>query len=287
MSSRAARVHFDPHVDIDWDAPWQFEMFALPPTSVSLYGTRRWRKLTPEQQRTLALHEAVSGWSPLAYLSAILTSNELRRAAEEGLNSAASRSALLEVARGSRATITFGRLVRATGLEPYKPPRGTETAAKLLAFLPLGSASYASTLLVEETFIRGIESVVEDPDIEPHVRQAVKIYRFESEERLSYARSEVAAAQSRSGRIERACNRVLLALLANVILRLNLSPAVYRSVGFSPVRGLIASRRVRRNRRIDTAAPVVEFLDSVNLLDGMITSSLWTLTGVASERKSS
>ena len=51
MSSRAARVHFDPHVDIDWDAPWQFEMFALPPTSVSLYGTRRWRKLTPEQQR--------------------------------------------------------------------------------------------------------------------------------------------------------------------------------------------------------------------------------------------
>ena len=52
MSSRAARVHFDPHVDIDWDAPWQFEMFALPPTSVSLYGTRRWRKLTPEQQLT-------------------------------------------------------------------------------------------------------------------------------------------------------------------------------------------------------------------------------------------
>lgn len=280
MSARASRVPFDPHVDIDWDAPWQFDKFALPQESVSLFGTRRWSKLTAEQQRTLALHEAVSVWSTVAYLSAILTGNQLRRAAEEGLNSVASRDALLEVAGGSRTTITFGRLVRATGVPPYKPPRGTATAVKLLNFLPLGSASYATTLLVEDTFTRGIEKVVDDPDVEPHVRQAVKIHRLDFEDRLQYIRTEVVAAQSRSGRTVRAYNRLLLAVLANVILRLTVTPAVYRSIGTSPMRGLYSSRHRRRVRRMQMAAPLVHFLDSVDMLDGAITAPLWALTGV-------
>lgn len=273
-------VHYDPHVDIDWDAPWQFDKYAMPPKSVSLYGTRRWRALTPDEQRTLTLHEAVSVWSTVAYLSAILTGNQLRRAHEEGLNTSVAREALFEVGGGSRTTLTFGRLVRATGVGPYKPPRGTATAVKLLNFLPLGAASHATTLLVEDTFTRGIADVVDDPDIEPHVRQSVKLHGLDWSERVRSAQTEVLAAQRRAGRVSAAYNRLLLAVLANVVLRLTVSPSVYRSIGLNPMRGVLASRRARRVRRAEIAAPLVRFLESAHMLDGVFTARLWALTGV-------
>ena len=106
MSARSSAVQYDPHVDIDWESPWRSEECALPQESVTLYGTRVWAKLAGSDQRTLALHEAVSRWSTVAYLSAILTGNQLRRVAEEGLNSSDSRNALDEVSKSSRTTIT-------------------------------------------------------------------------------------------------------------------------------------------------------------------------------------
>lgn len=286
MSPGRSAVQYDPHVDIDWESPWQSDTFVLPAESVTLYGTRRWRRLTTEQRRTLALHEAVSLWSVVAYLSAILAGNQLRRAAEEGLNSSASRDALLEVAGGSRTTTTFGRLVRASGLGPYKPPRGTATAVKLLNFLPLGAASHATTLLVEDTFARTMYSVVDDADIEPHVRQAVKIHRLDSGDRIRFAESEVSRAQSRAGRLSAAYNRVLLAVLANVVLRLTVSPSVYRSVGISPMLGMLASRKNRAAQRRRAAAGLVHFLDTAGMLDGALTAVLWKLTGALPQEKS-
>ncbi|WP_206492844.1 diiron oxygenase [Rhodococcus sp. KRD162] len=280
MSARSSAVQYDPHVDIDWESPWRSEQFALPQESVTLYGTRVWAKLAGSDQRTLALHEAVSRWSTVAYLSAILTGNQLRRVAEEGLNSSDSRNALDEVSKSSRTTITFGRLVRATDLAPYKPPRGTATAVKLLSFLPLGAASHASMLLVEETFARTMAAAVTDPGIEPHVRQAVRIHRFECDERFEFARSEVLAAQRKSNRISRAYNRLLLAVLANVILRLGVSFEVYRSIGIGPMRGALISRRRRAAIRRRDAAATVAFLDSAGMLDGAVTAALWRLTGV-------
>ncbi|OZC90754.1 hypothetical protein CH254_07540 [Rhodococcus sp. 06-412-2C] len=280
MTGRSSAVQYDPHVDIDWESPWGIGEFALPLDSVTLYGTRRWQRLSEQDRRTLALHEAVSRWSTVAYLSAMLTGNQLRRVAEDGLNTEDCRNALEEVAGSSRTTITFGRLVRATALAPYKPPRGTTTAVKLLGFLPLGAASHASILLVEETFARSMEGAVTDPDIEPHVRQAVKIHRLECAGRFEFARSEVVAAQKKSHRIARAYNRLLLAVLANVILRLGVSFEVYRSIGISPVRGALASRRRRSEIRRRDAKDTVDFLDSAGMLDGPITAKLWRMTGV-------
>lgn len=282
-----ARVHYDPHVDIDWESPWQEDLFAMPPESVSLYGTRRWNALSADQRRTLALHEAVSLWSTVAYLSAILTGNQLRRAAEEGLNSPASRAALEEVAGGSRTTITFGRLIRATSLPPYRPPVGTATAVKLLSFLPLGSASHAATLLVEETFARAMDGAVADVTVEPHVRQAVKIHDLDCASRFRFARSEVIAAQGKSNRIVRAYNRFLLSILANVILRITISPAVYRSVGLSSTRGLLGSRKNRADARRRNTASVVEFLESAGMLDGVLTARVWKFTGVLPQEENS
>ncbi len=276
-------TRYDPHVDIDWNAPWQHELFAMDPTAVSLYGTRRWKRLKPEQQRVLALHEAVSLWSIVSYLSAMLTGNQLRSAAEEGLNSPASRAAFVEVAGSSRTTTTFGKLARASGIAPYKLPRGTASAVKMLTFLPLGAASHASTLLVEECFARTFSAVVDDPQIEPHVRQAINIHRIESVDRFADARSKVVAAQSQSGKLRAAYNRVLLAALANVLLRLTVTPAVYRSVGMSPVLGYLASRRRRTARRGEVAAPVVSFLATADMLDGALTSRLWRLVGAKIE----
>ena len=285
MSRRSSAVQYDPHVDIDWESPWQSEASALPRDSVTLYGTRLWGRLAEQDRRTLALHEAVSRWSTVSYLSAMLIGNQLRRVAEEGLNSTDSRNALAEVAGGSRTTITFGRLVRATEVPPYKPPRGTTTAVKLLGFLPLGAASHASILLVEETFARSMAGAVTDPGIEPHVRQAVKIHGLGSADRFASARSEVVAAQTNSNVVARAYNRVLLALLANVILRLGVSFEVYRSVGISPARGAFASRRRRSEIRRRDAANTVAFLDSAGMLDGTLTAALWRLTGVRTDEQ--
>ncbi|AJW42647.1 hypothetical protein CH274_27500 [Rhodococcus sp. 06-418-5] len=280
MTARSSAVQYDPHVDIDWESSWGSDEFALPLESVTLYGTRRWERLSDESRRTLALHEAVSRWSTVAYLTAMLTGNQLRRVAEDGLNTEACRNALEEVAGSSRTTITFGRLVRATALPPYRPPRGTTTAVKLLGFLPLGAASHASILLVEETFARSMQGAVTDPGIETHVRQAVKLHRLESVGRFASARSEVLAAQQGSNRIVRAYNRFLLAILANAILRLGVSFEVYRAVGMSPLRGALASRHRRAALRRRDAASAVAFFESAGLLEGTITAVLWRMTGV-------
>ncbi|MGB6274419.1 MAG: hypothetical protein WBF80_03370, partial [Rhodococcus sp. (in: high G+C Gram-positive bacteria)] len=106
-----------------------------------------------------------------------------------------------------------------------------------------------------------------------------------SADRFASARSEVVAAQTNSNAMARAYNRVLLALLANVILRLGVSFEVYRSIGISSARGAFASRRRRSEIRRRDAASTVAFLDSAGMLDGTLTSALWRLTGVGPDEQ--
>ena len=82
MSRRSSAVQYDPHVDIDWESPWESEASALPRDSVTLYGTRLWGRLAEQDRRTLALHEAVSRWSTVSYLSAMLIGNRMVEAVE-------------------------------------------------------------------------------------------------------------------------------------------------------------------------------------------------------------
>lgn len=276
-------VVYDPDVDIDWNAPWRRDLFAMSPSRVTLQGTRVWSRLGEERQRELALQEAVSRWSVAAYLSAMLTADHLRQVASAGLNSKAARDSLKEVGGGARSTTTFGKLVRASGIAPYRLPTGSATTVKLLAFLPLGAASNAATLLVEQTVSTAFENVIDNETIEPHVRQAMKIQAAEAVSRFGYARDQVSRSLAASGPVRRAYHRVLLALLANAVLRLTVSPQVYRTVGVSPVRGYVSGRRNRHAARRRDAEPVVEFLSGVGMLDGALTSVLWRMTGVAPE----
>lgn len=271
---------YDPEVDIDWNAPWRGDLLALPPERVSLYGSRIWKKLSEEQRRVLGLHEAVSMWSTASYLAAMLTATHLRSVALTGLNDAEARSSLAEVGGSTRSTTTFGKLVRVSGVTPYRLPRGTTTAVKVLGFLPLGASSNGATLLVEQSIGQVFAGVVEDPAYEPHVRQAMKIHASDSIARFDNARSQLRADVARSGRIRAAYHRVLLAVLANCVLRLSVSPQVYRAVGVGPVRGLLRSRAQRRINRAAASAPAVQFFADAGMLDGAVTSILWRLTGV-------
>ena len=58
---RSSAEHFyNADVDIDWAAPWERGKRWLPEHRVSLYGTRLWRSLTPEQRIELGKHELIS-----------------------------------------------------------------------------------------------------------------------------------------------------------------------------------------------------------------------------------
>ena len=57
LLASAARVSFDPQVDIDWDAPPVPGLWYAPPERSTLYGTDLWRRMPEEQRIELTKHE--------------------------------------------------------------------------------------------------------------------------------------------------------------------------------------------------------------------------------------
>src|ERR1700729_510976 len=76
----AAKVSFDPTVDVEWDAPQPADVFYAPPAFSSLYGTELWEQLSQEQRVQLTKHEVASIASVGIWFEEILMQMLLRHA---------------------------------------------------------------------------------------------------------------------------------------------------------------------------------------------------------------
>ncbi|CCQ15051.1 putative uncharacterized protein [Rhodococcus sp. AW25M09] len=274
-----ANKFYDAEVDIDWDAPLQEGKGWMPEHRISLYGTELWDTLTPEQRIELGKHEIVSILSFGIYAETFLSAN-LLRVFGRGTLSDHSLYAIAEIGEESRHSIMFGKLIEKAGLRPYLLPRTSLFWVKLGQFLPLGPATYGVTLLIEEVLDRGQREAMNDPNMQPHLRQLMKIHVLEESRHITYAREEMVRGMQATNRVNRALHRVILAAAANVTYPLLIDPRVYRSVGIRPWRGIrtaVRSETYSANMQF-VSEPMVRFFHEAGMLDGVVTRWLWRMT---------
>lgn len=280
LRSSAERA-YDGELDIDWDAPIEPDKQWIPEHRQSLYGTKLWEQLTPEQRTRLGLHELVSVLSFGIYAEAGLSAMLLRTILEgEGLVDDHSRYALAEIGEETRHSTMFSRLVNLTGLPPYLAPVAMTKLLRLTSLIPLGPSAYAGTLLIEEILDRLQREALNDPEIQPHVRQLMKIHVLEEARHITYAREELVRAIEARGKVSNAFHRGLFAVMVLGVYPVLVNPRVYRSVGISPLRGFLAAFTSPNYRENATFAgePLLRFAHEVGLLDGAITRRLYRMS---------
>ncbi len=273
---------YDGELDIDWDAqivegaPW------VPYHRVTLHGSKHWDRLTDEQRQTLSMHEAVAVLSYGIFAEVGLSTNLMRSVLHNpALVDDHIRYALAEVAEETRHSTMFGRLINKTGLRPYRQPKPVMKALRLIGFIPMGPATYAGTLLIEEVLDRLQREGMMDPEVQPHFRQLMKIHVLEEARHITYAREELVRSIQARGRASNAANRVAFAVMLNFVQEAIIHPAVYKSVGMNPVHGMIAARRspkYRETARFMTG-PLLEFLYDAGMIRGAVTTRLYRMSG--------
>lgn len=276
----SAEKSYDAEVDIDWDSPWAPDKTWLPEHRTSLYGTKIWQRLTPAQRVELGKHEIVSILSFGIYAENFLSSALLRTAARGDLTDDKSLYALAEVGDESRHSTMFARLINKTGIAPYKLPIGSLTFAKMLHFIPLGPSVSGATLLIEEILDRGQREAMNDEQLQPHLRQLMKIHVLEEARHITFARVELVEGMHRRRKVTRAWHRGVLAVIANLSYPILINPRVYRSIGIHPMRGFIACQfgpHYRENLQF-MSEPMIRFFQEAGMLDGKITRWLWRLS---------
>ncbi|MBF6210041.1 diiron oxygenase [Nocardia puris] len=276
LRSTAERA-YDGELDIDWSAPPDPHRKWMPEHRQSLYGTALWDRLTQEQRDELGKHEAVSVLSFGIYAEAGLSLVLWRSVLESGDPSDDhTRYALAEIGEETRHSTMFSRLVNLTGVRPYVQPRWTRTALRLAGLIPIGPSSYAGTLLIEELLDRLQREAMNDPELQPHLRQLMKIHVLEEARHITYAREEMVRAIEARGKLSNALHRMVFGVMITGVYPVLINPNVYRSVGISPWRGFLAmmtSPNYRANATF-AAEPLLRFCHEAGFLDGVVTRRL-------------
>ena len=268
----AAEAGYDGELDINWDAPLEPGKYWLPPHLVSVYGTRLWHELTEQQRTELGKHELVNILTLGVYAECALSMLMFRDIAEgDELADDQSRFGLAAINEETRNATMFGRLINKADLPPYRRPRAVALLSRLVMFAPTGPAGRATILLVEEALHRLVAEMAADPEIQPHVRQLMKIHAMSGDRHIEYARDEVLRTIAERGAIANAVHSLAAAAVTASIYPLLINPEAYSAVGINPVRGLLAaylSNQYARQARAVTTS-FVHFGSRVGLFGGV------------------
>ncbi|WP_040521068.1 diiron oxygenase, partial [Gordonia malaquae] len=185
-----------------------------------------------------------------------------------------------EIGDEARHSTMFARLINKTGLAPYKLPKGFLGFAKILHFVPLGPSVSGATLLIEEILDRAQREAMNDPKMQPQLRQLMKIHVLEEARHITFARLEMVEGMQRRGRISRAWHRGTLAVIANFAYPLLINPKVYPAVGINRLRGLWA-QQTSPNYRVNLqfmSEPMIRFFHEAGMMEGKFTMAMWRAT---------
>ncbi|MGL6236864.1 MAG: AurF N-oxygenase family protein [Segniliparus sp.] len=273
---------YDAEVDIDWDEPWLDGKTFGPEHRLSLYGTRIWDKLSPEQRSDLARHEMASvlsfGILAEAGLSAVL----FRKLMTGKLADDATRYLLSEIGDETRHSTMFSRMINKLDVEPYRQPKFLIRILSVGAqLIPLGASAWGGTLLIEEVLDRLQRESMISEQVQPHLRQLFKIHVLEEARHITYAREELVRSYQASNRLGKAFHRLVLAVMCAGVLPALANPQVYRrALGMSPLRGALVAQ-LNPNYRVRAtfaSEPMVRYFHEVGLITGRVTAKVWKAT---------
>jgi hypothetical protein len=275
----SVKKHYEPVVDIDWEAPIDPDKFFLPPKVVSLYGTPMWDSMTRAQQIELSRQELVNTLSAGIWFENILNQALLRDLMHADPTSNATHYALTEMGDETRHMVMFGKAIERVGAKPIQPRRYQRIIINALPLTFKGSLLWIAALIGEEIFDSLQRQMMDDAELQPMVQRLMRIHVTEEARHIQFARDGV---RGRVGDMPR-LNRWWVANLNGVggyffrFLFTNKVP--YRRTGLPARQARRIARRSphRHEVQIMGFAPLAAFLDEVGLM-GPIARRMWRRT---------
>ncbi|MFG3351276.1 diiron oxygenase [Streptomyces sp. NPDC048001] len=277
----SARHSFDPDRELDWEAPAEEGKWFWPPELVSLYDTPMWRRMSEEQRRDLARHEAASLASLGIWFEVILMQLLVRHIYDKSLTSNHVRYALTEIADECRHSMMFARLIRKGGTPEYPVPRVYHNLARVLKTVSTTPGSFAATLLGEEILDWMQRLTFPDERVQTLVRGVTRIHVVEEARHVRYAREELRRQMATAPRWEREFTRLSCGEAARVFSVCFVNPRVYDNVGLDRRQAVAQVRASGHRREVmqSGARRLTDFLDDIGLLRGP-GRRLWKSSGL-------
>jgi hypothetical protein len=270
LLTASARHSYDPGTDIDWDTPPVPGLFWMTPEHVSLYGTELWDQLSPAERVELSKHEIASGMSVGLWFELVLMQLLSRYAYDLDPRSAHAQYALTELGDETRHSIMFARTCEVLGVPRYRPPRLTHEITRIAKAAMGGPSMFAAVLVAEETTDRVQRIMMDDPSLQPLIRQVNRIHVIEEARHVRFAREEVSRRMAGMRWPFRELHRQLTAAISYLIIDSMIDPAVYKSVGIDPRAGRSAamSNPYHQQSRRWRAERITAFLREEKLIGG-------------------
>jgi hypothetical protein len=264
----AAKLSFDPTIDVDWDAAQPTDVFYAPPQYSSLYGTDLWEQLTHEQRVALTKHEVASIASVGIWFEEILMQMLLRHAYDRDLTRKDTQWTLTEIADECRHSVMFATMIKTFNAPNYGVRRVTHELGRVFKAISNNVLTFAGTMFVEEILDSFQRDAMDDETLQPIVRQVSRIHVIEESRHISYAREESLRALERSGRIRRVYNRLMIGLIVHQASNALIHPGVYAEAGLDPKQAAATAKANPHWQATKTraAASVLTFFDDCGLI---------------------
>jgi hypothetical protein len=261
-------LSFDPAHEVDWETPLDTAHHGASPEWCTLYGTRYWGELTPEQQRELTRQESASVASTGIWFEMILQQMVLRDFYAKDPTDPAFQWALTEIADECRHSIMFARGVAKLGARPYRPKRHVVELGRAFKALAGGEAAYAAILVAEEVLDVMQRDWMRDERVAPFVRTINNIHVVEESRHMAFARDEVRERMAGTGALRRQVNAFVIAAAAYFIVTSMVSEDVYAAAGLDRARAVREARANEHHKSMlrSSCAGLMEFLGSAGLL---------------------
>ncbi|WP_280406291.1 diiron oxygenase [Nocardia brasiliensis] len=276
----AAEETYDGDLDIDWSAPIDPEKHWLPECLGTIHDTWVWRRMSSEQRATLARYELANLLTLAIYADAARSMLLFRDIIEaSGPADDRTRAALAAIHADSRTMAMFGRMVHKSGLAPYRRPVLAQTVSRLILLTPKNTASAAVTLLIQQAMHDVADTIANDPEIQPHLRQLMKIHQAAARRNLAYAKDQLLAEIEEHGTVSNAVAALWAAAATAALYPALIAPRPYRAAGIRRRHALLAaylSRHYAESARVLTESFVQQGVQA-GLFDGPVTTTILRL----------
>ncbi|MEW2632942.1 diiron oxygenase [Streptomyces sp. NPDC048389] len=264
----AAKLAYDPAIEVDWETPLDRDFHGASPEWSSLYGTAYWQELTDAQRKELTRQEAASVASTGIWFEMILQQMVLRDIYAKDPTDDRVQWALTEIAEECRHSIMFARGARKLGAPAYRPHRVAVELGRAFKTLAFGEAAYAAILVAEEVLDVMQRDWMRDERVVPFVRTINNIHVVEESRHMKFARDETRRHLAGAGRVRRQLNAFVVAIASYVIVTSMVNPKVYVNAGLDERRALGEARANEHHKSMmrSSCSGLMEFLASAGLL---------------------
>lgn len=271
LLATSAKHSFNPDTDIDWTVPVDNGMLFAPEHRISLYGTKLWDQMSPEQRRELGKQEVCSIASVGLWTEEVLMMMLLRHAYAHDVLTAHHRYALTEIEDECRHSRMFARMISTLGGVSPGPNKMVRRLGRVFGAVSTWPQTFAGVYFVESFTDTLQREAMDMEEIHPIVRGVARIHVIEEARHLKYARDELDRQLVGLKRAELEYTRLIVQRTIHLTTENFIRPAVYKAVGLDPyeARKVALKNEYAIETRRFASRKSLEMLKDVGLLGGV------------------